>query len=367
MMAEILLNDKALECFANITADEEDPHRMRLAAFCQIGLEACSSGDMSDDDGFSFFAEDSARKVVVPVLQEFKKFADAVNTLLNVEGSKYDVSAVSFFLNYPSGGPSMFAKACRSLMTGQGESASFLAELAADVIRTAASAESLRPKMVLLMTRFEAEGGPSLEDLLNGSKLLPALIEGLRKGESKWFQRLLVRKLLDYVAALTSGTGDAGKVSTSNIALLQETLKPFHKDEAVLGAQSKLMEYITAHNKNIAEQDLKEWASSVCDAERAAAAGEKPGPFVDSARLKAILSQCGSSVSGDVQEVCLKAIHFGVREMLAEAGKLSAVYKFLKFCYMYLLYLFIYRYWTALTMIFSDMFWLHRSLALPLP
>lgn len=314
----MLFSDLALNLLQRMCFGDE---RKLLLMFCKKGLDILLGTSEVELKALPFFTHSDIRgECILPVLQEFGKFTALVFTLLNVEVKRQDASAVTFYQNYQHG-PSTSARTVRALLRNPNpdtQEERFLADAVADVLRTAASVKTLRPKMDELTAKLEAEN-PEVQHLLEASQLLPNFKSGLRQGEAKNFSALLVDKLVEYVDKLTSHQDGVEKVSTKSIALLRETMQPFEKDSKVLACQGKLMKFLTSHNKSIALTDLLEWARSVCENSRSA----KPAPLINATELKDILTKCGTgvgSVAGqELREVGAVAIRIGIQEVLEEA------------------------------------------------
>lgn len=309
-LQEILLNDAVLSLLERSHLPDK---RGLLTLFCLQGLEQLFGGIAHDDIAkLPVFGDDDIKsKASLAALEEFRKFAEMVCTLF-MAGKEWNASSVNFFVNYPAQGPSLFAKAVRSLVTNTSAAEGLLAEMVADVVRTAASATTLRPKLEVAHSSIDQDE-PTLDALLDASSMVKNFRDGLRKGECTTFQKLLVDKLADYVVRLCKDPNM--QLTTKSIGALQDALAPFGSDSKVLQAQGQLMEFITKHNKKIAEEDLKEWAKVVC---RDAPVGQ--GPFVDPAFLKSLISKCGAGVGAETQELTAKALVFGLKEILAEVG-----------------------------------------------
>lgn len=309
-LQEILLNDAILSLLERSHAPDK---RALLTLFCRQGLE-CLFGGIKDDGVAKlpvFEGDDIRSKASVAALQEFRQFAVMVSTLF-MAGKEWNVSAVNFFVNYPVQGPSLFAKAVRSLVTSTSAAEGLLAEMIGDVVRTAASAVTLRPKLEAAHSSIDQDE-PSLHALLDASSMVNHFRDGLRKGECTTFQKLLVDKLVDYVVRLCKEPNM--QLTTKSIGALQDALTPFGSDSKVLQAQGQLMQFITNHNKKIAEEDLKDWAKIVCGD---GSSGQ--GPLVEPAFLKSVISKCGAGVGAETQELTAKALIFALKEILAEVG-----------------------------------------------
>lgn len=260
----------------------------------------------------------SSQEQVLTAVEEFKKFACMVTTLFPEGDFDYEqhVNAVTYFVNYPGNGQSLFAKAIRTLLRGTNDNEpDLLRDSVADVIRTAGSSASLRPKLQVQKSRIDVDE-PSLEALLEASQMLQHFQSGLRQGECAAFTKLLLQKLIMYIERLTSGLCNEESVSTKAITALQQTMQPYEKEPVVLAALGKLTSFVTAHNKSIAEADLFDWAKAVCQKH----AGGGGAPVVNHTELKNILSKCGASVTAKpaVQQACVEAIHLGIQEVLNE-------------------------------------------------
>ena len=133
----------------------------------------------------------SSQEQVLTAVEEFKKFACMVTTLFPEGDFDYEqhVNAVTYFVNYPGNGQSLFAKAIRTLLRGTNDNEpDLLRDSVADVIRTAGSSASLRPKLQVQKSRIDVDELHSRDGAIHSPILLNVAEELRHSGLPAAFQ-----------------------------------------------------------------------------------------------------------------------------------------------------------------------------------
>lgn len=326
MMRETMLNDVLLQL---LTFAAKPKTKALLNLVCQAVLATVF--DEKKVGERNSFQEGENRKDLAGAYDGLRCFVTMVSTLL-MNDLCYDFASVQHFLNYQ--GACLFTRAVKAAITPgtplsealrpmERSSYQMWQELTKDILQTAASAELLRPEMLTLKSHLEEETA-EIHYIVEAARKLAGFRSGLRKGETKDFEKQLLLKLTSFADEVLT-TGQA--ISSDDLAALDHCMTMLGKDDKILACQGRLRKFATDHNKAICQQDLKAWATKLIKMYEGEGEGD-PGQtqahhHLNSEQvgiLKDLLQKCGATIPDDIKPICCNVVKYGIKEAFGEAG-----------------------------------------------